>query len=84
MQIEALKYGLNFEYADIFNFPTIRKLSHKLPTIKDDFIEKYDYSKVNDVLARNTTKNLSTISKAKIRRCFSNRWNRIFRFSHYI
>lgn len=84
MQIEALKYGLNFEYADIFNFPTIRKLSHKLPAIKDDFIEKYDYSKVNDVLARNTTKNLSTISKAKIRRCFSNRWNRIFRFSHYI
>ncbi len=66
MQIEAIKYGLNFEYADIFNFPTIRKLSHKLPSITDDFIEKYDYSRVNKVLSRNTIKNLSTISKAKI------------------
>ena len=32
MQIEALKYGLEFEYADIFNFPTIRQLSKKLPS----------------------------------------------------
>lgn len=27
MQIEALKYGLEIEYADIFNFPTVRQLS---------------------------------------------------------
>ena len=67
MQIEALKYGLKFEYADIFNFPTIRKLSHKLPSIKDNFIEDYDYSKVNDILSRNTIKNISTISRAKIK-----------------
>ena len=30
MQIEALKYGLEFEYADIFNYPTIRQLSKKI------------------------------------------------------
>ncbi len=63
MQIEALKYGLNFEYGDIFNFPTIKELSHKLPKIKDDFIEKYDYSKVNKVLARNTIKNMKLTTK---------------------
>lgn len=84
MQIEALKYNLNFEYADIFNFPTIRQLSHKIPSITDDFIEKYDYSKVNDVLSRNIVKNFSTISKIKVRRHSCYRWNWIFRLSYYI
>lgn len=63
MQIEAIKYGLDFEYADIFNFPTIKELSHKLPKVKYDELEKYDYSKVNKVLARNTLKNMKKATK---------------------
>ena len=62
MQIAALKYGFNFEYADIFNFPTIRQLAHKLPKEKDDFLKTYDYTIVNEVLERNTAVNLKTIS----------------------
>lgn len=71
MQIEALKYGLNFEYADIFNFPTIKELSKKLPKTHDDFLETYDYTKVNDVLARNTWYNAKFINKIKVRKCFA-------------
>lgn len=49
MQIEALKYGLEFEYADIFNFPTIRQLSKKLPSPEEHFMANYDYSKINNL-----------------------------------
>lgn len=66
VQIEAIKYGLNFEYADIFNYPTIRKLSKKLPLEEDNFIETYDYSKVNKVLERNSLQNFKTISRIDV------------------
>lgn len=66
MQIEALKYGLTFEYADIFNYPTISQLSSKLPSPIDNFMNNYDYSKVNEVLKRNTIENLNTIKKLNI------------------
>lgn len=65
MQIEAVKYGLEFEYGDIFAFPTIKQLSANLKTPDEIFIKKYDYSKVNSVLARNTMDNLNTIKKIK-------------------
>lgn len=63
MQIEALKYGLNFEYADIFNYPTIEQLSSKLPSPITSFMQNYDYSKVNEVLKRNTDNCINTIKK---------------------
>ena len=45
MQIEALKYNFNFEYADIFKYPTIKELAGKKEKIKNqDDIDKYDYS----------------------------------------
>lgn len=66
MQIEAIKYGLSFEYADIFNYPTIKKLSNKLPNSEISFIENYDYNKINSVLARNTIENFSTIVPTKV------------------
>ena len=66
MQIEAIKYGLKFEYADIFNYPTIKELSNKLPSSEINFIEDYDYDKINSVLARNTLDNLSSIVPATI------------------
>ena len=65
MQIEAVKYGLEFEYGDIFAFPTIKQLSANLKTPDEVFIKNYDYSKVNAVLARNTIDNLNTIKKIK-------------------
>ena len=75
MQIEAIKYDLNFEYADIFNFPTIKELSHKLTEQTDTYIEEYDYTRVNDVLARNTTYNFKTITKVNVRKYTVNRCN---------
>ncbi len=65
MQIEAVKYGLEFEYGDIFAFPTIKQLSANLKTPDEIFIKNYDYSKVNSVLARNTMDNLNTIKKIR-------------------
>ena len=67
IQIESLKYGLKFEYADIFNYPTVKKLSNKLPTSEDSFIEKYNYEKVNNVLKRNSIDNIKEIKKANIK-----------------
>lgn len=67
LQIEALKYGLNFEYADIFNYPTIAQLSKKLPSPVSDFMNDYDYSRVNTVLKRNTIDNLKSIKEQNIK-----------------
>ena len=53
MQIEALKYGLEFEYADIFNYPTIRQLSKKLPSPEEKFMSNYNYSKIDKILQNN-------------------------------
>lgn len=66
MQIDALKYGLEFEYADIFNFPTIKQLAQKLPSPEEHFISTYDYSKINEILKRNTADNLSKIQKYNV------------------
>lgn len=67
MQIEALKYGLEFEYADIFNFPTIRQLSKKLPSSEEHFMANYDYSKINNLLKANSIDNLDKIEKYSFR-----------------
>ena len=67
MQIEALKYGLEFEYADIFNFPTIRQLSKKLPSPEEHFMANYDYSKINSLLQANSIDNLDKIEKYSFR-----------------
>ncbi len=67
MQIEALKYGLEFEYADIFNFPTIRQLSKKLPSPEEHFMINYDYSKINNLLKANSIDNLDKIKKYNFR-----------------
>ena len=67
MQIEALKYGLEFEYADIFNFPTIRQLSKKLPSPEEHSMANYDYSKINNLLKANSIDNLDKIEKYSFR-----------------
>lgn len=67
MQIEALKYNFNFEYADIFKYPTIKELAGKKEKIKNqDDIDKYDYSEINKILDRNNEKNISTIKKFRV------------------
>jgi len=67
MQIEAVKYGLDFEYSDIFTHPTIKELSKKSNRSDEEFIKNYDYKKLKEVLSRNTIDNLKTIKKAKIK-----------------
>ena len=51
----------------MFNYPTISKLAHKIPLTDDDFLDTYDYSRVNSVLERNKAKNFKTISKIDVR-----------------
>ncbi len=67
MQIEAVKYGLDFEYSDIFTHPTIKELSKKSNRSDEEFIKNYDYKKLKEVLSRNTIDNLKTIKKARIK-----------------
>lgn len=66
MQIEALKYGLELEYADIFNYPTVRQLSQKLPSPVENFMSNYDYTQINDLLSRNNINNLNKIEKYNV------------------
>ena len=66
MQIEALKYDFNFEYADIFKYPTIRQLAGKRNAEKIEDITKYNYSRIDKVLQRNKIENISTVKKCKV------------------
>lgn len=67
MQLEAVKYNLDFEYADIFNYPTIRQLAKKLPSPEKTFMDNYDYDNINKVLSRNTLENISKIKKYDVK-----------------
>lgn len=66
MQIEALKYGLNFEYADIFNHPTIRELCNNIQSPIVSFYDAESYNEINKILSRNTVDNISTIHKFNV------------------
>ena len=66
MQIEAVKYGLDFEYSDIFMHPTIKELSEKANRFDEEFIKKYNYNKLTDVLNKNTVNNLKALKKIKV------------------
>ena len=67
MQIEALKYNFNFEYADIFKYPTIKELASKKRYNKNNNIQKYDYSEINKILKRNNLENLKKIQKYNVK-----------------
>ena len=67
MQIEALKYNFNFEYADIFKYPTIKELASKKRYNKNNNIQKYDYSEINEILKRNNLENLKKIQKYNVK-----------------
>lgn len=67
MQIEAVKYGLDFEYSDIFTHPTIKELSEKSNRSNEEFIKTYDYKKFEEILNKNNINNLKLIKKAKIK-----------------
>lgn len=58
MQIEAFKKGFSFEYADIFNYPTIKDLASKISYKYDTNISNYDYSKINNLLSVNSIDNI--------------------------
>lgn len=63
MQLEAMKSGFNFEYSDIFNYPTIKSLSStdNKKTYQEHSISDYDYTTINNVLNKNDISNISTI-----------------------
>ena len=68
MQIEALKYDFDFEYSDIFKYPTIKELAN-MKSERKEFkkdISKYDYTKINKILSKNTISNISTIKKYNV------------------
>ena len=67
MQIEALKYNFDFEYADIFKYPTIKELASKKRYNKNNNIQKYDYSEINEILKRNNLENLKKIQKYNVK-----------------
>lgn len=66
MQIEALRNGFSFEYADIFNYPTIKALAAKIPAKFNSDLGDYDYSKINELLKNNSIKNFDSIKKSSI------------------
>ena len=57
LQIEAFNNGLEFSYRDIFTYPTIKQLSEQISkkskAIKED---NYDYTKINELISKNTGK----------------------------
>lgn len=56
LQIEAFKLGINVSYSDIFSYPTIKQLSHKVSvdTHKID-ISNFDYQNINALISHNMT-----------------------------
>ena len=66
MQIEALKYGLEFEYSDIFTNPTIRELLSKNKKSDIYNISDLDYDLIDSVLKRNSMDNISSIKKCPV------------------
>lgn len=67
MQLEAIKYNLDFEYADIFNYPTIRQLAKKLPSPEKSFMDNYNYDVINKVLSLNNMDNIKKIKKYDVK-----------------
>ena len=66
LQIEAFNKGLEFSYRDIFTYPTIKQLAEQISKstshVKRD---NYDYSKLNELLSKNTGKIISKKEKIK-------------------
>lgn len=63
-QIEAMNLGLNISYADIFAYPTPRKLFEKNPDKENEVTntyKNYNFDKINKLLANNNLTNLSDI-----------------------
>ena len=63
LQTEALKQNININYSDIFEYQTIKSLSEKNQKKKFYKIdEKYDYSKINELIKIN---NIANIEESK-------------------
>lgn len=59
LQTEALKQDISINYSDIFEYQTIKSLSEKKQKKKLYKVdEKYDYSKINELLAINNISNI--------------------------
>lgn len=59
LQTEALKQNININYSDVFEHPTIKGLSERKQNKKLYYVdEKYDYSKINELIKINNISNL--------------------------
>jgi amino acid adenylation domain-containing protein/thioester reductase-like protein len=64
LQTEALKQNININYSDIFEYQTIKSLSEKNQSKKFYKIdEKYDYSKINELIKINNIANIEKENK---------------------
>ena len=64
LQTEALKENININYSDIFEYQTIKSLSEKNQSKKFYKIdEKYDYSKINELIKINNIANIEKENK---------------------
>ena len=64
LQTEALKQNININYSDVFEYQTIKSLSEKKQDKKLYYIdEKYDYSKINELIKINSISNIEQEKK---------------------
>jgi len=64
LQTEALKQNININYSDIFEYQTIKSLSEKNQKKKlYKLDEKYDYSKINELIKINNISNIEEKSE---------------------
>ena len=67
LQTEALKQNININYSDIFEYQTIKSLSEKNQSKKFYKIdEKYDYSKINELIKINNMSNIEESNEAEV------------------
>lgn len=67
MQLEAMKNGFNFEYADIFNYPNIKALANNnFKNSLSGSIDNYDYTDINKLLKNNNINNIKNIKKYNV------------------
>lgn len=74
LQIEAFNRNINISYKDIFAYPTIKLLSkhisqteQPLEEANSPIEEEYDYTKINELIEKNTNPNNPRIKKDKLK-----------------
>ena len=68
LQIDCFNHGIELSYKDIFTYPTIKLLSENIvPVLEPIKEDNYDYSNINNLIAKNNADNLIVFNKNKIK-----------------